>query len=134
MDQPFFADLEYQGKKRQNRRQPFLERMDDLIPWQRLEARIRPFFPQPGNVQRAPTRCRQCCGSTVSSFSTTSGIPGGPSRRGSPGGAGRGVDEGGTVSVNVTLDPDPERTVAIPLSTTNQSRTDLLGNRLESPA
>ena len=54
MDQPFFADLEYQGKKRQNRRQPFLERMDDLIPWQRLEARIRPFFPQPGNVQRAP--------------------------------------------------------------------------------
>ena len=46
MDQPTFADLEYQGKKRKTRRELFLERMDGLIPWQRLEERIRPCYPQ----------------------------------------------------------------------------------------
>ena len=46
MDQPTFADLECQGKKRQTRREVFLERMDDLIPWQRLEERIRPVYPR----------------------------------------------------------------------------------------
>ena len=48
MDQPTFADLEYQGKKRQTRREVFLERMDGLIPWQLLEDRIRPFYPKAG--------------------------------------------------------------------------------------
>ena len=48
MDQPSFADLEYQGKKRKTRRELFLERMDGLIPWQRLEDRIRPFYPKAG--------------------------------------------------------------------------------------
>ncbi len=37
MDQPTFADLEYQGKKRKTRREPFPERMAGLIPWQLLE-------------------------------------------------------------------------------------------------
>ena len=32
-EQPTFADLEYQGKKCQTRREIFLERMDGLIPW-----------------------------------------------------------------------------------------------------
>ena len=36
-EQPSFADLDYQGKKRKTRREEFLERMDSLIPWQRLE-------------------------------------------------------------------------------------------------
>ena len=48
MDQTTFADLEYQGKKRKTRRELFLERMDGLIPWQSLEARIRPFYPKVG--------------------------------------------------------------------------------------
>ena len=48
MEQPTFADLEYQGKKRKTRRELFLERMDGLIPWQRLEERIRPFYPKAG--------------------------------------------------------------------------------------
>ena len=52
MDQPTFADLEYQGKKRQTRRELFLERMDSLIPRQRLEDRIRPCYPKPGNGRR----------------------------------------------------------------------------------
>ena len=52
MDQPTFADLEYQGKKRRTRRELFLERMDGLIPWRRLEERIRPHYPKPGKGRR----------------------------------------------------------------------------------
>ena len=48
MDPPTFSDLEYQGKKRKTRRELFLERMDGLIPWQSLEARIGPFYPKAG--------------------------------------------------------------------------------------
>ena len=48
MDQPTFADLEYEGKRRKTRRELFLERMDGLIPWQSLENRIRPFYPKAG--------------------------------------------------------------------------------------
>ena len=52
MDQPTFADLEYQGRRRKTRRELFLERMDGLIPWQRLERRIRPVYPKPGKGHR----------------------------------------------------------------------------------
>ena len=52
MDQPTFADLEYEGKKRKTRREKFLERMDELIPWEELEDRIRPFYPKPGRGRR----------------------------------------------------------------------------------
>ena len=52
MDQPTFADLEYQGKKRKTRRELFLERMDGLIPWQLLEEGIRPFYPKAGKGRR----------------------------------------------------------------------------------
>ena len=48
MEQPTFSDLEYQGKKRKTRRELFLERMDGLIPWQKLEGRIDPFYPKAG--------------------------------------------------------------------------------------
>ena len=48
MDQPTFSELEFQGKKRKTRRELFLERMDGLIPWQRLEERIRPVYPKAG--------------------------------------------------------------------------------------
>ena len=43
-EQPTFADLEYQHKKRQTRREVFLKRIDSLIPWQRMEERIRPYY------------------------------------------------------------------------------------------
>ena len=52
MDQPTFADLEYQGKKRKTRRELFLERMDGLIPWQKLEERIRPVYAKRGKGRR----------------------------------------------------------------------------------
>ena len=51
-DQPTFADLEYQGKKRKTRRELSLERMEGLIPWRRLEERIRPFDPKAGRGRR----------------------------------------------------------------------------------
>ena len=37
MDQVTFSDLEYENKKRKTRREKFLERMDALVPWQKLE-------------------------------------------------------------------------------------------------
>ena len=52
MDQPTFADLEYRGKKRKTRRELFLERMDGLIPWQKLEGRIRPVYAKRGKGRR----------------------------------------------------------------------------------
>ena len=52
MDQPTFADLEYDGKKRKTRREIFLERMDSLIPWDQIEERIRPFYPKAGRGRR----------------------------------------------------------------------------------
>ncbi len=68
MDQPTFADLEYQGKKRKTRRELFLERMDGLISWQLLEDRIRPFYPKAGRGRQPyplsvmlRTHCVQLC-------------------------------------------------------------------------
>ena len=52
MEPATFADLEYVSKKRVTRREKFLARMDGLIPWERLEARIRPFYPKVGRGRR----------------------------------------------------------------------------------
>ena len=52
MDQKSFADLEYDHKKRKTRREKFLERMDGLIPWQRLEKKIIRYYPKPGKGRR----------------------------------------------------------------------------------
>ena len=40
MGQLTFAELEHDRKKRRTRRELFLERMEQLIPWERLEGRI----------------------------------------------------------------------------------------------
>ena len=52
MEQPTFADLEFENKKRKTRREQFLERVDGLIPWQRLEERIHPYYPRAGRGRR----------------------------------------------------------------------------------
>ena len=52
MGQATFADLESESKKRVTRREKFLARMDGLMPWERLEARIRPFYPKEGRGRR----------------------------------------------------------------------------------
>lgn len=49
MEQPTFADLEYARKKHKTRREKFLERLEALVPWERLEARIEPYYPKAGN-------------------------------------------------------------------------------------
>ena len=56
LNQPTFADLEFEHKKRKTRRELFLERMDRLIPWQRLEARTRPYYPKAGRGRRPYAR------------------------------------------------------------------------------
>ena len=43
-----FADLEYEGKKSKMRRELFLERMQMLIPWDRLLEQIRPYCSKAG--------------------------------------------------------------------------------------
>ena len=52
MEQSTFAELEHDSKKHRTRREVFLEKMDALIPWNRLEARIEPFYSKVGRGRR----------------------------------------------------------------------------------
>ena len=52
MQEPTFGSLEFESKKRQTRRERFLERLDSLVPWAALEVRIAPVYPQPGRGRR----------------------------------------------------------------------------------
>ncbi len=49
MNQLSFADTEFTSKRRKTRKELFLSRVDELIPWQQLEAQIEPFYPKVGN-------------------------------------------------------------------------------------
>lgn len=44
MRQKTFSELEYDSKKRKTRREKFLDRMEELIPWKRLQKRIVPYY------------------------------------------------------------------------------------------
>ena len=48
-----FAEIEYQNKKRKTRREKFLERMDSLIPWDRLVKRLKRHYHK-GRTGRPP--------------------------------------------------------------------------------
>lgn len=52
MTQRTFAELEHDHKKRKTRRELFLERMEALIPWKRLENRVRRYYPTAGRGRR----------------------------------------------------------------------------------
>ena len=52
MHQPTFASVEFEQKKRKTRRELFLERIDGLVPWDELEARIEPHYPRAGRGRR----------------------------------------------------------------------------------
>ncbi len=52
MQEPTFASLEFEQKKRKTRRERFLERLDGLVPWSALEARVEPVYPKPGRGRR----------------------------------------------------------------------------------
>jgi IS5 family transposase len=48
MHQVSFAEAEYRNKRRKTRREKFLEQMESLVPWQRLESRVESFYPKAG--------------------------------------------------------------------------------------
>ena len=52
MEQSTFAELAHDSKKRRTRREAFLEKMDALIPWERLEERVEPLYPKAGRGRR----------------------------------------------------------------------------------
>ncbi|MAC47423.1 MAG: IS5/IS1182 family transposase, partial [Oceanospirillum sp.] len=47
-----FADSEFSSKRRQTRKEIFLSRMDNLLPWTQLLEVIEPFYPKAGNGRR----------------------------------------------------------------------------------
>lgn len=53
MSQLTFAEAEFENKKHKTRREIFLQRMDKLIPWARLEKKIARFYPT-GETGRPP--------------------------------------------------------------------------------
>lgn len=52
MKQTTFASLNYTSKKRRTRKEIFLEEMEQVIPWEALEALIAPFYPKAGRGRR----------------------------------------------------------------------------------
>jgi Transposase and inactivated derivatives, IS5 family len=52
--QASFADLEYASKKRQTRREVFLNEMEAVMPWSALLARLEPHYPKSGRRGRQP--------------------------------------------------------------------------------
>ena len=51
-EQPSFSDLDFQHKRRKTRREQFLERLEALVPWGRLEGVIGPHYPKAGQGRR----------------------------------------------------------------------------------
>ena len=49
MTQLTFAEAEYKNKKRKTRRELFLERMESLIPWVKLEKQLSKHYPKGEN-------------------------------------------------------------------------------------
>ena len=52
MTQMSFSDAEYAGKRKQTRRERFLEEMEKVVPWDALLALIEPHYPKAGNGRR----------------------------------------------------------------------------------
>ena len=48
-----FSQAEYAGKKKQTRRDKFLAKMEQVVPWPRLVARLQPLYPK-GERGRPP--------------------------------------------------------------------------------
>jgi IS5 family transposase len=52
MTQMSFSDAEYAGKRKQTRRELFLEEMERVVPWEALLALIEPVYPKAGKGRR----------------------------------------------------------------------------------
>lgn len=61
------GDAEYNGKRKQTRREVFLAQMDQVVPWQELLALIKPHYPRQACRAASPMRWRRCCISTFCS-------------------------------------------------------------------
>ncbi|MCT8970108.1 transposase [Escherichia coli] len=46
------ADSEFSSKRRQTRKEIFLSRMEQILPWQNMVEVIEPFYPKAGNGRR----------------------------------------------------------------------------------
>ena len=51
-----FAELDYQTKKRQTRREIFLAEMERVVPWRALLAVLEPHYPTTGRRGRPPAK------------------------------------------------------------------------------
>ena len=51
-ERPSFSDLDFQHKRRKTHREQFLERLEAVVPWERLEALIGPHYPKAGKGRR----------------------------------------------------------------------------------
>ena len=51
--QPGFSELEYAGKRKQTRRERFLNSMEDVVPWDELLTTLKPYYPD-GKRGRPP--------------------------------------------------------------------------------
>lgn len=49
-----FGDAQYNGKRKQTRREIFLAEMDKVVPWKELLALIAPHYPKLGQPGRQP--------------------------------------------------------------------------------
>jgi IS5 family transposase len=49
-----FSELEYAQKKKQTRRDRFLQELEAVVPWEALERVIVPFYPTTGRRGRPP--------------------------------------------------------------------------------
>ena len=49
-----FAQAEYEKKKKRTRREVFLEKMEQVVPWSRLMEVIEPYYPKSGKRGRPP--------------------------------------------------------------------------------
>ena len=47
-----FADSEFSSKRRQTRKEIFLSRMEQILPWQNMVEVIEPFYPKAGSGRR----------------------------------------------------------------------------------
>lgn len=53
-----FTDMEYTNRRHKSRREMFLEKMDQVIPWDEWEEQVKPFYPS-GKRGRKPQSIRR---------------------------------------------------------------------------
>ena len=60
-DQITFTDVEYGNRKKTTKREKFLNKMEEIIPWKAWVEMIRPYYPK-GELGDLFGVSRRCCG------------------------------------------------------------------------